>query len=585
MIEVSWPEALDAAAAALRGVRDGDGSDAIAVLGGADMTNEDAYCWSRLAKDVLGTDHVDAQLGDGLPADVVLGMPRATIADLERAKAIVVLGADCKNDVPVMFLRLRAAAVDGGVPLVDVGARDTGVTPYATAVLRHAPGASAEVVAKLVTALGGGKTRTKALDDLVDAIADREGPVVVVLGRPSVAESSDGVVHAASLLAGIGGDGLDGDVRFLSALTAANVHGALDLGLTPGFLPGRIGLDAGREHVGATWGSVPAAPGRDATGILRGAADGSIKALVLLGADPLVSFPDRALAREALANVDRVVCVGAFAGDGLEHADVVLPPTLWGEQRGSATNLEGRVQRLGRIVTPDGSTMEPWRIACELATRLGSDFDLESTDEVQDEIARVAPAFAGVDAAMIRRARDGIVLPLADHRDEVQFGAGVPGAGVSWEPIPAVPEDNDGEAPAADPLDVAPPVALHRWSATAAPPAAVSTDAYSLRLVAARTLYGADRIVMASPSLARITDDVARLVVNPRDLSALGVAEGTPVRVASARGTIDVPVAPDAAVPKGTAFIASNRSGPGAADLIDVDVSVTDLRVQVIGGA
>jgi NADH-quinone oxidoreductase subunit G len=576
MIEVSWPEALEAAAAALNRVKGDHGAEAIAVLGGGDMTNEDAYCWSRLAKGVLGTDHVDAQLGDGLPADVVLGMPRATIADLDRAKAIVVLGTDPKNEVPVLFLRLRAAVVDGGVPLVDVGARDTGLTRYATSVLRHAPGAPTELVTKLVSALGGRKTRTKAVDEIVDAIDGREGPIVVVVGRPSVAESADATVHAASLLAGV-----DGQVRFLSSLSTANVHGALDLGLTPGFLPGRVSLDAGREHVAATWGGVPAAAGHDATRILRGAADGSIKALVLLGADPLVSFPDRALARAALEQVDRVVCVGAFAGDGIEHADVVLPPTLWGEQRGSTTNLEGRVQRLGRIVTPDGSTMEPWRIACELAARLGSDFDLESADEVQDEIARVAPAFAGVDAAMIRRARDGVVLPLAEHRDEIVFGPGAPGAGMSWEPIPATPEVSD-EVPSAKAVDAAPPVALHGWDAAAPAPAAAPTDAYSLRLVAARTLYGADRIVMASPSLAHITDDVARLVVNPRDLSALGVAEGTAVRVTSSRGTIDVPVATDRAVPKGTAFIAANRSGPGAADLVDVDVAVTDLRIQVI---
>jgi NADH-quinone oxidoreductase subunit G len=574
MLEVSWPEALEAAAAALSNVRDNEGPDAIGVLGGADMTNEDAYCWSRLAKGVLGTDHVDAQLGDGLPADVVLGMPRATIADLDRATAIVVLGSDPKNEVPVLYLRLRTAVVDGGVPLIDVGARDTGLTRHATTVLRHAPGTGTDVVTKLASALGGRKTRTKAVDDVVDAIAGREGPIVVLLGRPSVAESSDAVVHAASLLAGI-----DADVRFLSALGGANVHGALDLGLTPGFLPGRVSLDAGRDHVSATWGTVPATPGLDATGILRGAADGSIKVLVLLGADPLVGFPDRALARAALEKVERVVCVGAFAGDGIEHADVVLPPTVWGEQRGSTTNLEGRVQRLGRIVTPDGSTMEPWRIAAELAVRLGSDFDLESTDEVQDEIARVAPAFAGVDATLIRRARDGVVLPLAEHSDEVHLGPGAPGAGVSWEPIPAQPEELEPAEAVSPP---APPVPLHVWSREAPEPVAAPTDAYSLRLVAARTLYGADRIVMASPSLARITDDVARLVVNPRDLSALGVTEGAPVSVTSSRGTIEVPVGADETVPKGTAFIASNRSGPGAADLIDADAAVTDLRIRVI---
>jgi len=577
LTEVSWPEALDAAAAALRRVRDERGPAAIAVLGGADLTNEDAYVWARLTKSVLGTDHVDAQPGDGLPAEVVLGMARATIADLDRAKAIVVLGVDVREQLPVLHLRLRRAVVDLGVPLVDVGARDHGLTRYATAVLRHEPGAPSEVVAKLVTALGGRKTRTKAIDELVDAIAERDGQVVVVLGRPSVAEGPDATTHAASLLAAVPG------VTFLSALARANVHGALDLGLAPGFLPGRVRLDAGRAHVGDTWGPIPDAPGDDATGILRAAAGGAIGALVLLGCDPLLDFPDRALARAALEKVERVICVGAFPSDGVEHADVVLPPTVWGEQRGSVTNLEGRVQRVGRIVTPEGSTMEPWRIAAELAVRLGTDFDLESAEEVQDEIARVAPAFAGVDASLLRRARDGVVLPLCDHVDELELGPVRAGAGLSWEPIPSRPEE-----PARDraPVDAPrPPVPLEVWNGEVAAPAAAPVDAYSLRLVASPTLYGTDRVVTASPSLAHLADQQPRLLVHPRDLDALGVGEGERVRVTSARTTIELPIAADRATARGTAFVACNRTGTGANDLVDVDAPVTDLRVETLPGA
>ena len=87
LVEVSWPEALDAAADGLRAALDAAGPSSIAVLGGARGTNEDAYVWARLAKSVLGTDNVDAQLGDGLPADVVLGLPGATIADIDTARA------------------------------------------------------------------------------------------------------------------------------------------------------------------------------------------------------------------------------------------------------------------------------------------------------------------------------------------------------------------------------------------------------------------------------------------------------------------------------------------------------------------
>ena len=100
------------------------------------------------------------------------------------------------------------------------------------------------------------------------------------------------------------------------------------------------------------------------------------------------------------------------------------------------------MQRVGRKVAPEGSAMDDWRIAAELALRLGTDFDLETVDEVTDEIARVAPAFAGVDRRRCcASARDGVVLPLREHRDEIVLRAGGlsiladDGPGASWDPI------------------------------------------------------------------------------------------------------------------------------------------------------
>jgi len=582
LVDTSWPEALDAAADVIRRAVDAHGPGSVAVLGGATGTNEDAYVWARLAKGVIGTDHVDAQLADGLPAEVVVGMPRATIADLDRARAIVVLGPDLKETVPVLALRARRATVDLGVPLVEVGPVDTGLTRDATVSLRHRPGAPGDVVQDLVDVLGGAVAGRGELSPLVAALDGRDGPVVVVLGRPSVAEPSDATVHAASLLAAH-----TGDVRFLSALPTSNVHGALDLGLAPGLLPGRVDLDTGGEHVATTWGSVPAERGHDATGILRSAADGSIKVLVLVGCDPMAEFPDRALANAALTNAETVISVAAFPDGGVAHADLVLARTVWGEERGSTTNVEGRVMRLGRKVTPEGTTMAAWRIAGELAARLGDDFDLETVEEVQDEIARLAPAFAGVDSSMLRRARDGVVLPLADHPDEVVFGS-TPGAGVSWEPIPPTPEAGDPEAGDREPADPAPiptlAVPLLTWDATAPAPAIVPEDAYSLRLVASSTLYGTDPVCAASPWLARLADDLPILLVHPRTIDGFGVAPDARVRVSSATGAIELAVRADPRVPEGTAFVATNRSGIGAFDLVDIGGPLTELRIETLDG-
>src|SRR4051812_37731030 len=211
LVEASWGEALTAATTGLKQVLDRSGPGAVAVLGGARLTNEDAYAWSKFTRTVLGTDNVDAQLGDGLPAEAVLGLPRATIDDAASAKAIVLLAPDLKEELPVLYLRLREAALDKGVPLIELTPRATGLTRHATLSLAYRPGQAAA----LARALTGGDTGA----DLGDVRASevkrarellRGGDVVVVLGRPSLGESADGIIEAAGVLSALPG------VRFLS---------------------------------------------------------------------------------------------------------------------------------------------------------------------------------------------------------------------------------------------------------------------------------------------------------------------------------------------------------------------------------
>ena len=129
------------------------------MLGGARGTNEDAYVWARFAKGVLGTDNVDAQLGDGLPAEVVLGLPGATIADLDRARGDRARRAPTSSEeLPVLHLRVRRAAVDLGVPVIEIAPRATGLTRDVTAVLRHAPGEAGAMAEQFARALAGDGT-------------------------------------------------------------------------------------------------------------------------------------------------------------------------------------------------------------------------------------------------------------------------------------------------------------------------------------------------------------------------------------------------------------------------------------------
>ena len=618
----AWATALDRAATAIRRALDEHGPEAVAVIGGARLTNEDAYAWAKLAKGVIGTDHVDAQLGDGLPAEVVLGLPRATIDDACAADAVVLLGPDVKEELPVLYLRLRLAAI-AGVSLVELTSRDTGLTPYAAATLRHRPGEAAELSRALADAAGGHPPAQPvagvAAADIAAAgeiLAGRR--VVVALGRANLAETPAAVVAAAGQLSAA----LPG-CRFLPLLRRGNVAGALDMGLAPGLLPGRVGLEAGREWYAAAWARLPERLGLDARGILGAAAAGRVAVLVLLGADPLGDFPDRRLARDALNRAGTVIAVDVLPNASTEWADVVLPAHAPGERAGTTTNLEGRVSRLVPKVVRAGTSRPDWMIAAELAWRLAADLGFESLDEIWAEIGRLVPSHAGLDPDLLAHPdhRQGVVVPLTpaslEPRPEgyPQEAAACGTAGNVAEVVlartSAVPPDElSAWSPA---MAGAPAHAAHRRAAeaaieaataplpgAAAPPtllgppetpagseeastaASPPPDGPGLRLVSGRTLY--DRGVALSHSTAfGPLVPPARVVLHPADGAARGLASGWRARVRrsgdpAGHGLV-LEVGLDAGLSPGAAWVTFNLE-PGAAVLIDSGEPVTEVEVE-----
>ncbi len=588
LIEATWSEALDAAAAGLRSARDMHGPATLAVIGGARLADEDAYAWAKLAKGVLGTDNVDCQMGDGLPAEVVLGLPRATIDDAAWADTVVLLGPDLKEELPVLHLRLREAARDHGVKLVELSSRATGLAPDAAVSLRHQPGAASVVMAALLAEHDPTESVAGIAAEVVKRArlllaADRS--VVVVLGRGSMAESAEPTVQAALAL-----HEARPSAAFLPALRRGNVNGALELGLAPGVLPGATSLGDGAACFTEAWGSVPADRGMDTTATLAEAAEGRLHGLVLLGADPLTDHPDRLLARRGLSGAGFIVAVDAFRTASVEQADVVLPVAIWGERAGTTTNIEGRVSRLGQKVVPPGVAWADWMVASELASALGSDLGLESLTGIAVEIERLAPSRAGLTPARIegRAARDGLVVPLetadppvppteieanddpgvAAVQSHVESGApagvggdtgGVPGSRVA----PAM------TAPA--PARVRPPAATRA--------AVVKTDAYKLRLISSRTLYDGGTTVQESGALAKLAARPG-LHVHPSDINRFSLGDGEPVRVTSSRSVTTLTVVADPGLPRGACWLGFNLGTPGAADLIDAAEPVTDLAVE-----
>jgi NADH-quinone oxidoreductase subunit G len=329
LVPTSWGAALAAAAELVRHAVDQAGAQSVAVLGGARGTNEDAYAWGKLAKAVIGTDHVDCQLGDGLPADVVLGLPRATIDEACAATTLVLLGGDLKEELPVLFLRVRDAAERRRMRILEFSATGSGLTPYAWRSLRHRPGEQGSLVrassrAPILTGprsvsssppgpwwwwSAGRRWRSRCRSPWTPSV--RSAPVC--RGPPS-----------CPVCAGVPRAGCRTVVGLLpSRVTLEQVSDRAGVASVLATRPRREGC--GRPPTGKH--RLPGAARRRSLGRL----------------------PRRDLAARALAGAAPVVSIDTFLTEiHASLADVVLAAAGFGEKAGTTTNLEGRVTECGR---------------------------------------------------------------------------------------------------------------------------------------------------------------------------------------------------------------------------------------------
>jgi len=358
----TWADALDEVARRLR-----HAGASVAILGGARGTNEDAFMWGRLA-DAIGCTMRDAQLDDGLPAEV-LAMPQATIDETCSAATVVLVAPDLKEELPVLHLRLRDAAMKKRIRIIEISPVETALTALAWRSARCEPGTQPEAVAEL---LADADVRSQL----------GSGSTVVVAGRANLAESASHTMAAVESLLAVAPS-----ASVLPVLRRANVRGALSLGLAP------------RD-------------GRDAATILREAAEGRIECLVLLGSDPLSDVPDADLARRGLAGARFVVSIDAFLSPSAAHADVVLPAAVAGEKDGTTTNLEGRVTGTAQKITAQGTARADWMIAAELAEMLGHDTGVATLADVQRAMASGAPGW-GEATSRLADDVDGVVVRAA----------------------------------------------------------------------------------------------------------------------------------------------------------------------------
>jgi NADH-quinone oxidoreductase subunit G len=389
----SWSEALRRAADGIRAA----GPKGVGVLVGGHLTDQDAYALQKLARVALGTNNVDArawpedeaaaaaaaQVAGRGPDD---GMP--TYRDLEAARAVVVVDLDPHEESPILWLRLRKAALRRGVPVVTVGSRPGRLAEFATLVATR-PGGQAEALDRLGRGEGdAGRLLTGAPDGEGEG---EQGDVIVLAGWRGGA--TGGLAAAARLAATLGG-------RFAWVPRRAGDRGALDVGARPDLLPGGrpVGDAAARGELAEAWGGeLPEAPGQDGPAMVAAAAAGELGVLVLAGVDLHRDYGPRELATQALERAF-VIAVDHEVNDTTSQADVLLPGMVHAETEGTFTDWEGRVQATHRAVPVGGAAQEIWDLADQLAARLGVDLGFAGVGRIAAETDRFRRRPAGVAA-------------------------------------------------------------------------------------------------------------------------------------------------------------------------------------------
>ncbi|MBE1878598.1 NADH-quinone oxidoreductase subunit G [Myceligenerans pegani] len=468
----SWAEALEIAARGLAEARDTGG---VGVLPGGRLTVEDAYAWSRFARQVLGTNDID-QRARAHSAEEAAFLAHAvagtgvgvTFSDLEKAPAVLLVGLEAEEEAGVTFLRLRKGVASNGTRVFGVAPyASRGLTKLSGTLLPAVPGAEAGVLASLRDAAGSAATAdgtttptttpttttdgaATAGDLTAAASALRSAGAVILVGERLAA--APGAYAAALALAEATG------ARLAWIPRRAGERGGVEAGLLPNLLPGgRPVTDAeARSEVAEVWGlstdaedgataadadgtttesggivtargvsRIPAAPGLDTAGIIDALSVGHLSG-ALVGGVELADLPDPEHARKALAAAGFVVSLEVRRSEVTELADVVLPVAPPVERAGSYWNWEGRVRSFGAAL--DSPALPDHRALHALATQMGSDLGAGTSAEAHLAVAALGAwsgARAGAPAGASSASDDGSATAGREAR---AFAAPEPGA-------------------------------------------------------------------------------------------------------------------------------------------------------------
>ncbi len=531
--EVPWERAMEEARSALA-----KSGGRVAGLAGGETTNEEGFLLQRLVRDVHGSPHLDSRAGGGLDRAglLALGDPglQATVADLEFAHTVLVLGTEPVDDAPILDLRLRKGVRRNRMQLAVATSRPSSLDPNAALRVRYAPGAEAAFVAALSAAFFGGAVDEPARAAGADAAqitelaallrtsgGDQPGDVVVLYGEGVLA---GGEAVSAPLLKLAGALGLSGraGAGLLGIPAAANGRGLREAGVLPDAGPGLAAVPGG---------------GRDAAGIAEATAAGDVTVLYLLHTDPLRDQPQRAAWDRALETATHVIAHAGFLTEAIrEHATVVFPAESYAEKEGTVVHPDGRLQRLRPAIGRPVGVRAEWQVLDELARSAGDESGVYTVHSATKQLLEAVPFYAGLTVDTI--------------------GA----KGVRWW-------EQDARAaawPRVTGLLAAVGGLLSSSKAPAYAEAATANGA--LRLGSFKSIWAAPE-VEASPAL-KFLHPQQRVELSPADAERLGIRHGDRVTVGSDGASVEAIAHLRNESPVGSAFLQSGIP-VGAANVLE----------------
>ncbi|MGV9428277.1 molybdopterin oxidoreductase family protein [Streptomyces sp. NPDC003656] len=593
--EASWEEALDRVASAMAGTAEAHGPDAVGVFGGGGLTNEKAYLLGKFARVALRSRSIDyngrfCMSSAAAASRAAFGLDRGLpfpLADVARTGCVILVGANPAETMPPAVRYLRELRENSGT-LVVVDPRRTRTAELADLHLQPLPGtdlalalgllhvaiAEGHLDEEFIAARTTGWTDARAaamahwpervealtgvpVPQLRDTIAMfTRTPHSMVLTARGPEQQSKGTATVGAwidlcLATGRAGRLLSG----YGCLTGqGNGQGGREHGQKADQLPGYRSLEdpEARAHIAGVWGVDPGAlprSGPSAYELLDSLGQpGGVRALLVMGSNPVVSAPDAARITRRLGALDHLAVCDVVLSETALLADVVLPVTQWAEETGTLTNLEGRVLLRRAAVVPPPGVRSDLEVLHGLAQRLGHTTGFPGDpEEVFAELRRAtagAPAdYSGISYDRIA-AEDGVFWPCP--------APGHPGTPRLFLDRFAHP---DGRA---------------RFTAPSHRPAAEEPDAaYPLYLTTGRVVsqYQSGAQTRRVPELTAAAPG-PYVELHPDLATGLGVRDGDLLTVTSRRGTVTAPARVTSAIRPDTVFMPFHWPGEGRANLL-----------------